>query len=217
MQFLLFSCSFRQNLNGVTPSVLFQHVLSLCRTKHESGPASVWTNSSRQTTFHHCGGLCYDANNLQCPDYVAEGDLISSWEITDQPRLLSAFCAHCWRLGVTRQGLLIPTSAWVPGRCRVFQTEKKNNHGLLTTLPGYSLTKLLSINLSGNMTQPLSVETSRTFLPCINKRIWDLAYHEWVIPTNPNLMLLTDCLKEFDREVNEFILSVSSLTSSVNI
>ena len=33
-----------------------------------------------------------------------------------------------------------------------------------------------------DMTQPLSVEISRTFLPCINKRIWDLAYHEWVIP-----------------------------------
>ena len=97
----------------------------------------------------------------------------------------------------------------------VFQTEEKNDNRLLTTGPGYSLTKLPSTNLvqymrHWDMTQPISEETSRTFLPCINKRIWDRPYHEWVIPPNPNSMLVIDCLKEFDREANEFIFSVSS-------
>ena len=115
---------------------------------------------------------------------------------------------------MTRQGLLIQASAWLPGYFR----QRRNIIGCWQVC-------LVIIHWPNNRVQTfsytiqyvhdttLSVEISRTFLPCINKRIWDLADHEWVIPPNPNSMLVIDCLKEFDHEVNEFIFSVSSRPS----
>ena len=152
MLFLFSSCSFRQdrNIEMVKHCQSCSDMFSFCRTKHETGrPRFVATRHVRQhfiiMVFQ---GVLLSYLMMQITFSVLSDDnsaarmiqyLVEELQFSHASYPPSVLTAGCDEARIAHS--VICLGSWV------FQTEEKNYNRLLTTVPGYSLTKLPSTNL----------------------------------------------------------------------